>query len=552
VNRQLVERVTKWIEGDPDAKDRATLTKLLDEGNEPELRRRFDAPLTFGTAGLRGPEMAGPAGMNRYTVRRATQGVVAWLDELGIEPSRGVVVGRDGRHGSEVFNDEVVAVLLGAGFKVYEMPGPLPTPLVAYSVKALRAGAGIMITASHNPPQDNGYKLYAADGAQIIPPHDQTVERLANAATSPLLGTRASSLHSVLSSEFWVEYQRHFVERFGVAFGSVLRVTYTPLHGVGGVPMMELLAAAGFGAVTPVGSQFVPDGDFPTLAFPNPEEPGALDRALATADKSSSTLVIANDPDADRLGAAVRGLQGWRILRGDEIGWLLASALLDDASATGDVVATSIVSSTMLKKMAEVAHLRFAETLTGFKWIARSAGDGVLRFGYEEALGFAVDPLVSDKDGLSAGLALCHLAHHLAQQGQTLLDRLDEIESTYGVHAVHQLSFRASGPEAMSSIGATIRRLRATPPTNLGGLEVSEVVDLELGWRGLPPTEGLVLQLGDRGRVVVRPSGTEPKLKAYVEILGDAGSGQSLQLQRGTAREQLMTVSDELTELLKL
>jgi phosphomannomutase len=552
VNQQLVKRVTKWIEGDPDARDRATLIKLLDEGNEPELRRRFDTPLTFGTAGLRGPEMAGPAGMNRYTVRRATQGVVAWLDELGIEHSRGVVVGRDGRHGSEDFNDEVVAVLLGAGFKVYEMPGPLPTPLVAYSVKALGAAAGIMITASHNPPQDNGFKLYAADGAQIIPPHDQTVERLANAATSPLLGTRASSLHSVLSSELWVEYQRHFVERFGVPFGSVLRVTYTPLHGVGGGPMMELLAAAGFGAVTPVGSQFLPDADFPTLAFPNPEEPGALDRAIATADKSSSTLVIANDPDADRLGAAVLGPQGWRILRGDEIGWLLASALLDDPSATGDVVATSIVSSTMLQKMAEAAHLRFVETLTGFKWVARSAGDGVLRFGYEEALGFAVDPLVADKDGLSAGLALCHLAHHLARQGQTLLDRLDEIESTYGVHAVHQLSFRVSGPEAMSSIGATIGRLRATPPTNLGGLEVSEVVDLELGWRGLPPTEGLVLQLGDHGRVVVRPSGTEPKLKAYVEILGDASSGQSLEVQRAVAQERVRAVSDELTERLKL
>jgi phosphomannomutase len=263
-------------------------------------------------------------------------------------------------------------------------------------------------------------------------------------------------------------------------------------------------------------------------------------------------LVIANDPDADRLGAAVRGPQGWRILRGDEIGWLLASALLDDASATGDVVATSIVSSTMLKKMAEVAHLRFAETLTGFKWIARSAGDGVLRFGYEEALGFAVDPLVSDKDGLSAGLALCHLAHHLAQQGQTLLDRLDEIESRYGVHDVNQLSLRASGPEAMSTVGAAIKRFRANRPASLGGLEVSEVVDLELGWHGLSPTEGLVLQLGDRGRVVVRPSGTEPKLKAYVEILGDASSGQSLEVQRAVAQERVRAVSDELTERLKL
>jgi phosphomannomutase len=495
--------------------------------------------------------MAGPAGMNRCTVRRATQGVIAWLRELGLDFSRGVVVGRDGRHGSEAFNNEVVAVLLGAGVKVYEMPGPLPTPLVAYSVKALKAAAGIMITASHNPAQDNGFKLYAADGAQIIPPHDQTVERFASEATTPVLGDRSSTLHSVVPGELWADYQRHFVERFGVPFGSVLRVTYTPLHGVGGVSMMELLTSAGFSAVTPVGAQFLPDADFPTLAFPNPEEPGALDHALATADKSSSTLVIANDPDADRLGAAVLGPQGWRTLRGDEIGWLLASTLLSDADPSRDVVATSIVSSTMLKKMAAAQHVRFAETLTGFKWISRSAGNGVLRFGYEEALGFAVDPLVADKDGMSAGLALCHLAHHLAQQGQTLLDRLDEIESRYGVHAVSQLSFRVDGPEAMSIIAATVNRMKASPPSTLGGLDVSEVVDLESGWHGLLPTQGMVLQLGTHGRVVVRPSGTEPKLKAYVEILGDAGSGESLQQQRDAAHEQLVAVGNELTELLK-
>jgi phosphomannomutase len=551
VNQPLVERVTEWMAGDPDETDRATLAALLEEGDETELRRRFDAPLTFGTAGLRGPEMAGPAGMNRCTVRRATQGVIAWLRELGLDFSRGVVVGRDGRHGSEAFNDEVVAVLLGAGVKVYEMPGPLPTPLVAYSVKALKAAAGIMITASHNPAQDNGFKLYAADGAQIIPPHDQTVERFAREATTPVLGDRSSTLHSVVPSELWADYQRHFVERFGVPFGSVLRVTYTPLHGVGGVSMMELLTSAGFSAVTPVGAQFLPDADFPTLAFPNPEEPGALDHALATADKSSSTLVIANDPDADRLGAAVLGPQGWRTLRGDEIGWLLASTLLSDADPSRDVVATSIVSSTMLKKMAAAQHVRFAETLTGFKWISRSAGNGVLRFGYEEALGFAVDPLVADKDGMSAGLALCHLAHHLAQQGQTLLDRLDEIESRYGVHAVSQLSFRVDGPEAMSIIAATVNRMKASPPSTLGGLDVSEVVDLESGWHGLLPTQGMVLQLGTHGRVVVRPSGTEPKLKAYVEILGDAGSGESLQQQRDAALEQLVAVGNELTELLK-
>jgi phosphomannomutase len=274
--------------------------------------------------------------------------------------------------------------------------------------------------------------------------------------------------------------------------------------------------------------------------------------ALATADESSSTLIIANDPDADRLGAAVLAPDGWRILRGDQIGWLLASALLEDATAPGDAVATSIVSSTLLKKMAEAANIRFAETLTGFKWIARSAGDGVLRFGYEEALGFAVDPLVSDKDGLSAALALCQLAHRLAQKDTTLLNRLDEIESRYGVHAVTQLSLRAEGADGLKKIGAALERLRAAPPTSLGGFEVSDVVNLETGWHGLQPTEGMVLQLSGHGRVVVRPSGTEPKLKAYVEVLGARDSGQSLEQERVEAHAHLQAVSDELTVLLKL
>jgi phosphomannomutase len=552
VNAELLERVTAWIEGDPDEIDRATLTALVQEDNEAELHRRFDTPLTFGTAGLRGPEMAGPAGMNRCTVRRATQGVVAWINELGLERSSGVVVGRDARHGSEAFNEEVVAVLLGAGVTVYEMPAPLPTPLVAYSVKALGAAAGIMITASHNPPQDNGFKLYAADGAQIIAPNDVMVERFANEATAPELDNRSSALHHVIESQVLDDYQQHLVARFGVARGSQLRITYTPLHGVGGAPMMQLFAAAGYEVVTSVTSQFVPDANFPTLAFPNPEEPGALDLALATADESSSTLIIANDPDADRLGAAVLAPDGWRILRGDQIGWLLASALLEDATAPGDAVATSIVSSTLLKKMAEAANIRFAETLTGFKWIARSAGDGVLRFGYEEALGFAVDPLVSDKDGLSAALALCQLAHRLAQKDTTLLNRLDEIESRYGVHAVTQLSLRAEGADGLKKIGAALERLRAAPPTSLGGFEVSDVVNLETGWHGLQPTEGMVLQLSGHGRVVVRPSGTEPKLKAYVEVLGARDSGQSLEQERVEAHAHLQAVSDELTVLLKL
>jgi phosphomannomutase len=321
---------------------------------------------------------------------------------------------------------------------------------------------------------------------------------------------------------------------------------------VGGVPMTELFAAAGFRAVTTVREQFAPDGAFPTLPFPNPEEPGALDLAMACADASSSRLVIANDPDADRLGVAVRGGDGWRILRGDEIGWLLASVLLVDAGGTDDVVATTIVSSTMLAKMAEEANVRFVTTLTGFKWISRAARDGVLRFGYEEALGYAVDPLVADKDGMSAALALCALASDLERSGKSLLDRLDEIELRYGVHAGVHLSLRGEGAEGPAAIARAMDRLRAAPPADLGGIAVSEVADLAEGWHGLAPTDGLLMELAGAGRVVVRPSGTEPKLKAYIEIVGGTDDAGSLEVRRAAARAKLEAVRGDLATRLKL
>lgn len=546
----LRDEVTAWIASDPDENDRQTLQALLDADNERELDRRFASPLTFGTAGLRGPEMAGPAGMNRATVRRATQGVLAWLDEIGADKSEGVVVGRDARHGSERFNDEVVAVLLGAGAIVFEMPSPLPTPFVPYCVKALGAVAGIMITASHNPPQDNGFKLYARDGAQIIPPDDQTVERFARDASPATLAERTSPGHYFVAPELLGEYRAHFLERFRVPFGSGLPLTYTPLHGVGGETMMKLFADAGYEAVTPVATQFKPDGSFPTLAFPNPEEPGALDLAIVTAHESNSSLIIANDPDADRLGAAVLDGATWRVLRGDEIGWLLASSLLDEIVSAGQMVATTIVSSTMLEKMAATHGVRCATTLTGFKWIARAAGEGTLGFGYEEALGYAVDSRVADKDGLSAALALCLLAHELAQKGQTLLDRLDDIERQFGVHATSQVALRADGPNGSEVILGVVDRVRANPPTTLGPLKVSNLIDLRDGWHGLASTEGVVLELGDRGRVVIRPSGTEAKLKAYVEITPKVEG--SLSEQRATAATLIEEVRANLATLLRL
>ena len=536
----LVARVGAWLVVDPDAADRATIMRLLAEGDLAELHRRFDQPLSFGTAGLRGPEMAGPAGMNRATVRRATQGVVAWLEEIGVDRARGVVVGRDARHGSEAFNDEVVAVLLGAGVPVHEMPRPLPTPLTAFALRTLGAATAIMITASHNPPQDNGYKLYGPDGSQIIAPHDAIVERHANAATHAQLGDRSSPLHHVVDEGVLEAYREHMTSRFAVA-SSDLGIAYTPLHGVGGEFAAELFARAGFSRVALVSEQFRPNPEFPGLPFPNPEEPGVLDAGLAVAAAAGATLLLANDPDADRLGAAVALPDGgWRVLRGDEIGWLLGSVALARAGDE-DVVATTIVSSTMLEKMAARAGVAYVTTLTGFKWITKAAPGRRLAFGYEEALGFAVDPCVADKDGISAALALARLAHDLSLHGLTLLDRLDELESRYGVHAGAQLSLRVTPPQDRAVLVEVMARVRANPPVSLGGVRVSEVVDLEAGCNGLAATEGLIWRLGDIGRVVVRPSGTEPKLKAYLEVVDDASHDDL-----ASARERCSRLLDAL------
>jgi phosphomannomutase len=549
VNDARRSDVEAWIARDPDPDDRDMLTSLLATNDDAELERRFGTPLTFGTAGLRGPEMAGPAGMNRATVRRATIGVLSWMQEIGVDASRGVVVGRDGRRGSESFNDEVVSVLLGAGAVVYEMPSALPTPLVAYCVKSLRAAAGIMITASHNPPDDNGYKLYASDGAQIVPPDDEIVERHMRAASDAALGDRASFLHSYVPESVLGEYRHHVVERFHATTESDLAITYTPLHGVGGATMTRLFAKAGFSQVTTVARQFEPDGSFPTLAFPNPEEPGALDLAIETASAANSALIIANDPDADRLGAAVRVGEGWRVLRGDEIGWLLASSLIEGIHARGQSVATTIVSSTLLEKMARAHDVPYTTTLTGFKWLARSAGRGQLGFAYEEALGFAVDANVADKDGLSAALALATLTNDLVTRGSSLLARLDEIESLYGVHATTQLSIRAEGPEGLGQLRQRVTDLTNRPPRDLGGVSVTEASDLARGFRGLSPTDGVWLGLGETGRVVVRPSGTEAKVKAYVEVTPprEGSLVEQRTLAKGISERILATLSQLLS-----
>jgi phosphomannomutase len=555
---ELHAAVHAWIEADPDDHDRLELVSLLANNDNEELDRRFSSPLHFGTAGLRGPLEAGPSGMNRLSVRKATQGVASWLHELGPEAAvRGVVVGRDARHGSEIFNREVVSVLLGAGIAVYEMPGPLPTPLVAFGVRELGASAGIMITASHNPPKDNGYKLYDANGAQIIPPVDSIVERYASVALAPELGETSSPLHHQLDEAIVERYLERMVSRFALSQPSDLAICYTPFHGVGGNTMAALLDAVGFTNVCRVAEQFIPDPDFPTLSFPNPEEPGALDVALACAKRHDCDLVLANDPDADRLGAAVRARDGsYRVLRGDEIGWLLAQALLRWGVDVSSVFATSIVSSSLLQRMAAAADIPFATTLTGFKWISRAGWERerTLAFGYEEALGYAVDDAVADKDGMSAGAALARFAEELRRENKSLLDEIDHLESHFGVHAVESLSVRVEGPSGHETITRAIDALLDNAPRELGGIAVNKVIDLSAGYDGLPPTDGVVLHLGTSGRVTVRPSGTEPKVKIYGEIVSDSCSLEDLPSLRANARANLANVlgstRERLVELL--
>jgi len=524
VIEELIARAQAWLAEDPDEVSRKEIQRFIDEQNIAELQKRFVAPLTFGTAGLRGPVMNGAAGMNRLTVRKATQAVAAWLAHEGIDPAKGVIVGRDARHGSEVFNEEVVGTLIGLGVRVLEIPTPSPTPFVPYLVRRLEAAAGIMITASHNPKQDNGYKLYDWTGSQIIPPHDKTVEAFMDAAGPINLGERSSSLYQEVSVADVDSYYSVMAGRFGTPSFEGPAITYSAFHGVGGQHMVKLFEKAGYQASI-VQEQFEPDPEFPSLAFPNPEEVGAMNASIAHADSVGSRLIIANDPDADRLGVAIREDSNWRVLKGDEIGWLLGYRAIQES--INGVVATTIVSSTLLSKMAAKAGVECRITLTGFKWIGRAGGDEELLFGYEEALGYAVDSHVGDKDGMSAALAVAQLDQQLAESGKNLAKLLEEIAGEFGLHMTDQLSIRFTGDDSKSQMDQKMDQLRSAPPASIGGLPVGEVADLALGFRGLNPTNGMWLGLGSAGRIVVRPSGTEPKLKVYIEIVGEVARNEA-------------------------
>ncbi|MDX3002603.1 phospho-sugar mutase [Kribbella solani] len=502
-----------WLREDPDPDTRAELERLLAAGETAELADRFAGTLEFGTAGLRGAVGAGPNRMNRVVVIRAAAGLAAYLKAQG-RTDGPVLIGYDARHKSDVFARDTAAVIRGAGLDAVLLDRPAPTPVVAFGIRHLKAVAGVVVTASHNPPQDNGYKVYLGNGSQIVPPADAGIAA-AIAAVGPLAEVPRGDDWQTTGDDLLNAYLDRIAELVPADAPRDLKVAYTPLHGVGRTLVEAAVARAGFEAPRVVPSQADPDPDFPTVSFPNPEEPGAIDAALGLAREISADIAVANDPDADRCAVAIpdpAAADGWRMLRGDELGALLGEFLL--SKRPDGVAACSIVSSSLLGKIAASYDVRYVETLTGFKWIGRVPQ---LVFGYEEALGYCVDPAaVKDKDGVSTLVRVLQLAAQAKAAGRTLLDLLDDLAIKHGLHATDQLSARV---EDLSLIGAAMDRLRATPPATLGTYTVERIDDLSQGSAALPPTDGLRYTLSAGARVVVRPSGTEPKLKCYLEVV---------------------------------
>ncbi|MGX1161806.1 phosphomannomutase [Arthrobacter sp. SLBN-100] len=580
---RLLNEARAWAAQDPDPETSASLlelVRLVEDGSpaaRQELEDSFRGPLQFGTAGLRAALGPGPNRMNRVVVRRAAAGLADFLLRAVGEASPGTraraVVGYDARYNSDIFAAETAAIFTAAGIETFLMPSALPTPLLAYAVRALECDGGVMVTASHNPPQDNGYKVYlgrhavtdSGNGAQIVAPYDAGIAARINAvgplesiALAPggwtvLDGSVASAYQQATAALALPEY---FPARN-------LRIVLTPMHGVGGETALAVLDAAGFTDVTLVAEQAKPDPDFPTVSFPNPEEPGALDLALETAERLDADIVIANDPDADRAAVAAKDPDtgAWRMLRGDEVGALLGAHIAARLSAAGGstgggstggggrqgVFANSIVSSRLLARIAASAGYAHEETLTGFKWISRVPG---LLYGYEEALGYCVAPeLVKDKDGISAALLIAELAAAAKADGKTVFDTLDDLYLQHGLHASDQLSIRVAD---LGLLDAMMNRLRVSPPESFGSSAVEVFTDLAEGTAQLPPTDGLLYITRDLTRVIIRPSGTEPKLKCYLEVIHHVGSAAELPEARQAVRAALDEVLRDVREALGL
>jgi phosphomannomutase len=568
-HRELAEA---WLAEDPDPQTAAELRALLsrcdagDAAAQKDLTERFTGALEFGTAGLRGILGAGPQRMNRVLVRKVSAGLAAYL--LAHVPDareRGVVIGRDARHGSREFAEDTARVLGGAGIRSFLAHRPWPTPVTAWAVTARQACAGVMVTASHNPPAYNGYKVYWGNGAQIIPPHDTGIAaaitrigRSDQLAMPSLDDLRAAGTVVDLTEALHDDYLAQIValRASPQVDGRALVIAYTPLHGVGARSVEPGLTRAGFPGVHTEPSQREPDPAFPTVAFPNPEEKGAMDRVLALAAEVSADLVLANDPDADRLCIAVPDGAGYRVLTGDETGAVLADYLLEVGPRDRRMVATTIVSSQLLGFLARQAGADYREVLTGFKWIGNAAIDyertcgGRFVMGYEEAIGFSVGPLVRDKDGVSAALIIAELCAWNRARGRSVIDHLDDIYRRVGLFVTHQVSLTRPGADGMAEIRDTMARFRGAPPGALAGHAVETVVDLARGEGGLPPSDVLVWRLAGGRRVIMRPSGTEPKLKSYYEVRVEVGAGEPMAAARARGTAELASLRDAHQQLL--
>ena len=521
IEEQFRLEVLDWIAKDPDSDTASLLTKWLSENNETELRKSFNGFLEFGTAGLRGPVRPGPSGMNRAVVGRTAAGIAAFLISRGLSK---VVIGRDARHGSAEFMQESAEILSGAGLEVYLLPRELPTPVLAFAVNDLDMDCGIMVTASHNPAIDNGYKVYLGGtvdgvdyrGSQIVTPIDKAISKLINEVVLP---SPRGSDWKIVGEEVITSYVSKCVA--GATEAANQKIVYTAMHGVGAQTLLSVFEAANFIKPILVEEQCDPDPDFPTVAFPNPEEPGAMDLAIKLAISQNADLVIANDPDADRCAVATKDSAGnWRTLRGDELGILLGHYISKSEGIAGKNLATTIVSSSALGKIAKNCGANFHETLTGFKYLSKI---GNLAYGYEEAIGYSVNPaIVNDKDGICAALKIAQINSELISLGSSILEYLDEIWSEIGYHRTEQLSIRF---EDVSVITRMITALIEKPLLDIADLDVTSFEDLS---KSSNPTQGLRIRCGDEVRIIIRPSGTEPKLKTYIEVIGEVNYANSL------------------------
>jgi phosphomannomutase len=557
----LVATARDWIAGDPDPATRSALQAVVDEADQEELEAAIGEPLTFGTAGIRGEVGPGPGRMNRATVIRTTAGLAEYL--LGVHggpPEQPVVLGFDARPDSRVFAEDTAGVLAGAGIAVSFFPEVTPTPLVAFAAKHLDAPAAVVITASHNPPADNGYKVYDANAAQIIPPTDVAISdaisgvgRASDVVRLEAVFSGSSTLVSPVPEGMFDAYAAEVAEARPNPQVSDLRIVYTPLHGVGGDTLLRMCLAAQHTGLIPVPEQSRPDGTFPTVRFPNPEEPGALDLSLDLAKTVGADLLLANDPDADRLAVAVPVAGEWRLLSGNELGALLGDYVLRYWNhPEPPIVVNSVVSSPMLARIAERRGGVHESTLTGFKWIINAglaleaSGEGRFAFGYEEALGYSVGRTVRDKDGISAAIVMADLAAEEAGAGRGVLDRLHDLWDEVGLWVSAQHSIVRTGPEGQDELLAAVDRLGEDPPDLIGGVPVSGVTDYREGEQGRPVWLGrqdlVELTLGAAGRALVRPSGTEPKLKIYVDLTGEPGSDHEVAHGRLSDRARSMAV----------